>query len=74
MIQVVGDRWYVWFAMWHETRIVMVRELAIGDTETLIGLYQLVASLKAIAEWIETEYRTWVESAFGRGVEDENDS
>ncbi|RGP64188.1 methyltransferase type 11 [Fusarium sporotrichioides] len=57
LIHVVGHEWHISFASWHEGRIEIAEELEIGDTRTLVRLYQLVASLRCVGGWIETVYR-----------------
>ncbi|SCO54646.1 uncharacterized protein FFNC_15607 [Fusarium fujikuroi] len=69
LIHVVGHEWHISFASFHGTHIEVAEELAMGDTRTIIGLYQLIASLRKLGDWIETRYRTWVEEAFMQGRE-----
>lgn len=38
--------------------------MQIGATDTVHGIYRLLASLRLLAEWIETEFRKWVVAAF----------
>jgi hypothetical protein len=71
LIHVVGHEWHVSFASLHKNHIEIAEELSIGDTRTLLGLYQLVASLRRIGDWIAMTYRKWVEEAFGRYREEQ---
>ncbi|KAH7235302.1 hypothetical protein BKA59DRAFT_532484 [Fusarium tricinctum] len=64
LIHVVGHEWHISFASFHGTHIEVAEELAIGDTRTIIGLYQLIASLRKLGDWIETQYRAWAEEVF----------
>ncbi|RTE73158.1 hypothetical protein BHE90_012427 [Fusarium euwallaceae] len=64
LIHVVGHEWHISFASFHGSHIEVAEELSIGDTRTLLGLYQLVASLRRLGDWIETTYRKWAEDAF----------
>ncbi|KAJ4248147.1 hypothetical protein NW762_012917 [Fusarium torreyae] len=64
LIHVVGHEWHISFASFHGSHIEIAEKLAIGDTETLLGLYQLVASLRRLGDWIETTYREWADKAF----------
>ena len=34
-------------------------QLALGDVDQLIGVYKVLAALKALYEWISDEYRPW---------------
>ncbi|EXL64302.1 hypothetical protein FOPG_19431 [Fusarium oxysporum f. sp. conglutinans race 2 54008] len=65
LIHIVGHEWHISFASFHGSHIEIAEELSIGDTRTLLGLYQLVASLRRLGDWIETTYRQWAEVAFG---------
>lgn len=38
--------------------------MQIGMTDTVQGIYRLLTVLRLLAEWIETEFRKWVISAF----------
>ena len=44
LIHVIGHTWHVSFASRREARIEIANGTMIGNTETLVGLYQLVAS------------------------------
>lgn len=70
LIHVVGHEWLISFASFRRSHIEIAEELAIGDTRTLIGLYQLVASLRRLGDWIETTYRAWAEEVFVQNVEE----
>lgn len=70
LIHVVGHQWHISFASHRGSHIEVAGELAIGDTRTLIGLYQLVASLRRLGDWIETTYRAWAEEVFVQDVEE----
>ena len=40
-----------------------------GMTDTVQGIYRLLAVLRLLAEWIETEFRKWVIAAFSPDAE-----
>ncbi|KAJ3454655.1 hypothetical protein MRS44_013255 [Fusarium solani] len=61
LIQVVGHSWTLSFAVHRGDRIEIVGEHVIGNTTTLMGIYQLNAVLRKIANWIATTYREWLE-------------
>lgn len=61
LIHVIGHKWHISFASLHGDHIEIAEELSIGDTMTLLGLYQLVASSRRLGDWIQTMYREWVE-------------
>ncbi|RSL83490.1 hypothetical protein BHE90_017486 [Fusarium euwallaceae] len=64
LLHVVGHDWKISFAYLHGDHVEIVGEHKIGDTSTLLGLYQLVASLRSLADWIATTYRRWAEQVF----------
>jgi hypothetical protein len=36
----------------------------IGTTDTVQGIYQLLAVLRLLGEWVDTTFREWVGNAF----------
>ena len=36
----------------------------IGTTDTVQGIYQLLAVLRLLAEWVDTTFRVWVGNVF----------
>lgn len=34
--------------------------IKLGDTDQLVGCYQVVAALRDLARWTESEYRSWL--------------
>ncbi|KAK2669683.1 hypothetical protein RAB80_015209 [Fusarium oxysporum f. sp. vasinfectum] len=32
----------------------------IGDTTSIVGMYQLLTALRVIGKWADTEFRTWI--------------
>lgn len=56
LIEVVGHLWRVYFVCDRSTSIDLYGPFPIGSTGDLVGLYGLVASLKAIKAWIETAF------------------
>jgi hypothetical protein len=39
--------------------------MRIGDTRDLSGLYRIIAVLRELAVWIETEYLAWLDRWLG---------
>ncbi|KAF4974392.1 hypothetical protein FZEAL_8699 [Fusarium zealandicum] len=64
LIHIVGHSWHISFTSFHRDRIEIAKELPIGDSRTLLGLYQLVACLRRLGDWIETDYGKWAEQMF----------
>lgn len=44
-------------------RIDLIKELHLGDTGSVAGVYQVMAPIQRIAQWIRDDYRPWFESA-----------
>ncbi|GKU08814.1 unnamed protein product [Fusarium langsethiae] len=69
VIQVHGNVWTVMFAVDDNDKILLLdQSVRIGDTANVVGIYQLLASLRVIAKWIDTTFRTWL-SDFLDGVQ-----
>jgi len=43
--------------------IVILADLALGDTFTAKGTYQVVAAVRRLAMWVDEEYRPWYQKA-----------
>ncbi|KAK3360756.1 hypothetical protein B0T25DRAFT_496757 [Lasiosphaeria hispida] len=56
--------WSLYFAADRGPKIEILGPMQIGMTDTIQGIYRLLAVLRRLAEWIETEFRNWVVSAF----------
>ncbi|KAF4462446.1 Methyltransferase type 11 [Fusarium albosuccineum] len=61
LIQVMAHNWTLSFAVHRGTSIEIVGEYDIGNTANLMGIYQVNAVLRKIADWIATSYRAWLE-------------
>lgn len=70
LIQAVGHDWNLYFACDQGSRVVLYGPIRIGSTDRLLSMYVLLASLQAIKEWIETEFRSEMEAWFGYGAVD----
>lgn len=55
VIQVHGNVWSVMFAKDDKNKI----SERIGDTATLVGIYQLLTALRVIGKWIDTTFQAW---------------
>ena len=62
MILTQGHDWYLLAAESRSpTEIVIFRELRLGDTRTMLGVYQILAAIKRLACWILEDYIPWFE-------------
>ena len=64
LLLVTGHHWQLLFACDRGWGIEIVHEISIGDTQTLLAMYRLVAVLRALGRWVESSYRQWVEEWF----------
>ncbi|GKU12050.1 methyltransferase type 11 [Fusarium langsethiae] len=61
VIQVYGHVWHVLFAMDDKDKILILdQSIRIGDTATVVGIYQLIAALRAIGNWMNTTFQLWI--------------
>jgi hypothetical protein len=42
-------------------KVVILRDLRLGLTDTILGIYQLVEAVRRLARWVHEEYRPWLE-------------
>ncbi|KAI8710456.1 hypothetical protein NCS52_01562600 [Fusarium sp. LHS14.1] len=61
VFQVYGNVWQVLFAVdnGHEM-LLLDQSMRIGDTSTILGMYQLRAALAVVAKWVEKDFRDWI--------------
>ncbi|KAJ4218836.1 hypothetical protein NW757_014569 [Fusarium falciforme] len=64
LLYVVDHSWRISFACHRGDCIEILEEMDIGDTRSLVGIYQLTAVLRELASWISTTYREWIERVF----------
>ncbi|OBS20351.1 hypothetical protein FPOA_06723 [Fusarium poae] len=61
LIQVSGNTWHVIFASDENDKVTLVDQtIRIGDTASMVGMYQLMAALRVIGKWADTEFRAWM--------------
>lgn len=66
MLVIQGHTWMLLFAeMKDENRIVILRNFTLGSTTTVLGIFQILAALRRLAEWIDHDYRLWFERMLG---------
>ena len=57
-----GQRWLMMIACIRENdRIDLIRELYLGETGSVAGVYQLIAAIRRLAQWVRNDYRPWFE-------------
>ncbi|KAF4952804.1 hypothetical protein FGADI_6465 [Fusarium gaditjirri] len=61
LLQVYGKVWHVIFATDEKDKITLIDQtIRVGDTASIVGMYQLLTALRAIGTWADTEFRTWI--------------
>ena len=62
ILSVQGQRWLLMIASLRENdRINLIKELHLGDTGSIAGVYQVVAAIRRLAQWVNDDYRPWFE-------------
>ena len=62
VLSVHGQRWFLMIACIRENgHIDLIKELLVGDTGSLAGVYQVIAAIRRIAQWVNDDYRPWFE-------------
>lgn len=62
VLSVQGQRWLLMIACIHDNgRIDLIKELHLGDTVSAIGVYQIIAAIRRIGQWVKDVYRPWFE-------------
>lgn len=62
LVMVQGHEWKLMLAeLQDDSEISIFRHLSLGSTRSVLGVYQLVASLRRLAEWTKDAYRPWLE-------------
>ena len=57
-----GQRWLMMIACIRDNgRIDLIRELYLGETGSVAGVYQLIAAIRRLAQWVHDDYRPWFE-------------
>ena len=60
---VQGHRWSLMIAeVGVDRKVVILKELRLGATDSVLGIYQIIASIRRLAKWVQEEYRPWFES------------
>ncbi|KAI0118340.1 hypothetical protein GGR51DRAFT_499154 [Nemania sp. FL0031] len=56
LITIIGHEWCLYFACDQVASVTLYGPFRLGSTSSILGLYALVSSLRAIKGWIETEF------------------
>ena len=62
VLSVQGKRWLLMIAsMKANGRIDLIDDLMLGETDSVAGVYQVMAALRRLAQWVNDMYRPWFE-------------
>ena len=62
VLSVQGQRWLLMIACIHDNgRVDLIKELHLGESGSVIGVYQIIAAIRRIAQWVKDIYRLWFE-------------
>lgn len=62
VLSVQGKRWLLMIAsMKANGRIDLIEDLMLGETDSVAGVYQVMAALRRLAQWVNDKYRPWFE-------------
>ncbi|KAI4096016.1 MAG: hypothetical protein LQ344_001250 [Seirophora lacunosa] len=61
LIQVHGHMWNLWIAEYKNANneIIVHRRISLGSTDKIVGIYQIIASVQRLAQWVAEEYQPW---------------
>ncbi|KAI0864221.1 hypothetical protein F4860DRAFT_529758 [Xylaria cubensis] len=61
LIIIEGRMWELWFAFSLDSSYCVYGPIELGNTYLLLGLYQILAVLRVLVEWMATDFRDWVD-------------
>ena len=62
LLIVQGHQWKLMIAESMNVRhVIILRDISIGDTGSLVGISKLIASLRRLAVWVGCDYRKFLE-------------
>ncbi|KAH7052045.1 hypothetical protein B0J12DRAFT_660368 [Macrophomina phaseolina] len=59
LILVCGHEWKFFLAQAMQRRLRIFHSIQMGTTESMVGLYQLIASLRHLGKWVSEVYQPW---------------
>ncbi|KAK8148508.1 hypothetical protein G3M48_009962 [Beauveria asiatica] len=69
VIQVMDSAWSVSFVVDEGTHICIIDDYIIGNTNSMLGIYQLQASMAALGAWVKDVFEPWFTKLLTRAVE-----
>jgi len=63
MIMIQGNKWEFMIAHKVNARTIKIyRDQSLGDTASILGIYQLLAALRRLTQWMDEVLRPWFEA------------
>lgn len=62
LVIVTSDEWVLHIAVDRGDRIDILGRVRLGDTDSWLGMYKLMKSLRALARWADGRMREWFEA------------
>ncbi|KAL8707099.1 MAG: hypothetical protein Q9220_007812 [cf. Caloplaca sp. 1 TL-2023] len=61
LLQIIGSRWRLVIAEMkvEEDEIIMHSSVELGSTNSILGTYKIIASIRRLARWVSEQYRPW---------------
>lgn len=61
LLQIIGDRWRLIIAEMkpEDGQIILHSNIELGSTNNILGIYQIIASIRLLAKWMSEQYRPW---------------
>ncbi|KAL8924716.1 MAG: hypothetical protein Q9208_003906 [Pyrenodesmia sp. 3 TL-2023] len=61
LLQIIGDRWRLIIAEMklEKGQMIFHSDVELGSSKDILGIYQIIASLRRLAEWTSKQYRPW---------------
>ena len=62
VLSVQGKTWLLLIATLNaDGNIYLIEDVTLGTTDSILGIYQIIAALRRLARWVHEEYRPWFE-------------
>lgn len=64
LVMVLGHGWKLMIACDRGDHVDILRDLTMGSTNSVDGIYSILAVLRQLGDWIQGPFRTWIDSVF----------
>jgi len=56
-----GHEWKFLMAERQAVRVLILKDLVCGSTNTIVSIFQVISAIKRLARWIDEDFRPWFE-------------